>query len=479
MKKGSPVRLSILSIAVFLFPGLAHAHTAERGFILLLPTEYYLTGGTAAVAATFLVMALISPARLSAWFGKRISLPVPETPRLDEALGALGFASFLFLIYCGVEGARDPLTNPLPLAVWTLGWVGLTLLHTLIGDLWAVLNPWRFPVRMIRRAAGLTAVGDGPFMLPNWLKVWPAILLFLEIAWFELVDIAPADPDRLAIALSIFWLIGLLGCLLFGEDIWRRSGEPLSILFRYLALLAPITITRTEAGTRALILTWPGGRVLDAAAPSARVALFLLLTLATVSFDGLKMTFWYLGLIGVNPLEFPGRSAVTDVNSMGLVGAWIALAALYFGCVALGERLAGRSGGLSVAGMLVLSILPISLAYHFSHYLTVLLVNGQWAVVAFNDPLATGANLLGAADFRVTTSFLNVSSDVETIWDAQVATIVLGHVLAVLLAHALIARRDDNSSSLSKALPAQAPLGALMIGYTLFGLWLLASPTGG
>lgn len=472
------MRFSILAVAILLCPGIAHAHTAERGFILLLPTEYYLTGGTAAVAATFLVMAMVSPARLAAWFGKRVSLAVPDTPILDNVLGALGFAVFLFLIYCGVEGARDPLTNPLPLAVWTLGWVGLTLLHTLIGDLWAVLNPWRFPVRVIRRAAGLPAIGDGPVRLPNWLTMWPAILLFLGIAWFELVDIAPADPDRLAIALSIYWVVGLIGCLLFGEDVWRRSGEPLSILFRYLALLAPIAITRTETGGRALILTWPGGRVLDAAAPSARVALFLLLTLATVSFDGLKMTFWYLGLIGVNPLEFPGRSAVTEVNSMGLVAAWIALATLYFGCVALGERLAGRAGGLAAAGMLILSILPISLAYHFSHYLTVLLVNGQWAVVAFNDPLATGANLLGAADFRVTTSFLNVQADVETIWEAQVAAIVLGHVLAVLLAHALVARREDETPIRSPIL-SQAPLGTLMIGYTLFGLWLLASPTGG
>jgi hypothetical protein len=463
----------VLLVGLFA-PIAALAHVAERGFILLLPTEYYLIGGTAAVAATFAVMALVRPARLAGWFGARLSIPVPETPRLDGALGALGFAAFLFLIYCGVEGARDPLTNPLPLTVWTLGWVGLTLVIALVGDLWAVLNPWRFPVRLIRRAAGVDPLGPGPVTLPEGAKVWPAIVLFLGIAWFELVDIAPADPDRLAIAVSVYWLIGLIGCLVFGEEAWRRSGEPLSILFRYLALLAPITVTKQDAGPRALILTWPGGRVLDAAAPSARIALFLLLTLATVSFDGLKLTFWYLDLIGVNPLEFPGRSAVADVNSFGLVGAWIALASLYFACVILGERLAGRRGGWGAAGLLVLSILPISLAYHFSHYLTVLLVNGQWAVVAFNDPLVTGADLLGAADFRVTTSFLNVREDVETIWDAQVAAIVYGHVLAVLLAHALMARREDRTPILS-----QFPLGALMIGYTLFGLWLLASPTGG
>ena len=47
------------------------------------------------------------------------------------------------------------------------------------------------------------------------------------------------------------------------------------------------------------------------------------------------------------------------------------------------------------------SIVPIALAYHFSHYLTALLVNGQYALVALSDPFALGWNLFGTAHMPV------------------------------------------------------------------------------
>ena len=46
-----------------------------------------------------------------------------------------------------------PLENPLPLTVWTLWWGGLTALQALIGNIWAVLNPWIAPARLLRMAA--------------------------------------------------------------------------------------------------------------------------------------------------------------------------------------------------------------------------------------------------------------------------------------------------------------------------------------
>lgn len=54
---------------------------------------------------------------------------------------------------------------------------------------------------------------------------------------------------------------------------------------------------------------------------------------------------------------------------------------------------------------------------------------------------------------------------------AAVAATVL--LLAVLLAHglAVLLLRDRR-----RALQSQVPLAAFMIAYTLFGLWLLASP---
>ena len=56
-----------VSIAVNLVAGVvvgpALAHTTERAFVLVLPTELYLTGGTLAVALSFVVLTCTSTMR--------------------------------------------------------------------------------------------------------------------------------------------------------------------------------------------------------------------------------------------------------------------------------------------------------------------------------------------------------------------------------------------------------------------------------
>ena len=54
--------------------------------------------------------------------------------------------------------------------------------------------------------------------------------------------------------------------------------------------------------------------------------------------------------------------------------------------------------------------------------------------------------------------------------------IIAGHVLAVLVAHGLAWRLHRTASG---AALSQLPLTALMVGYTVFGLWLLSTPTAG
>jgi hypothetical protein len=56
------------------------------------------------------------------------------------------------------------------------------------------------------------------------------------------------------------------------------------------------------------------------------------------------------------------------------------------------------------------------------------------------------------------------------VWWIQVLLIVWGHVTAVFAAHRLALRRG----SPHRALVTQAPLVALMVGYTVAGLWVLA-----
>ena len=198
----------------------------------------------------------------------------------------------------------------------------------------------------------------------------------------------------------------------------------------------------------------------------------MVVALATVSFDGLSRTFWWLDLVGENPLEHPGRTALVGRNTLGLVGAATALLAAYAVTAAAGARWSGSSVAAALRRFVV-SIVPIAFGYHFAHYLPSFLVDAQYALKALSDPLDLGWNLLGTRDLHVTASFLTHHASVELIWYAQTAAIVAAHVAAVVVLHALAGEPREGRMA---AIRGELPLTALMIGYTLFGLWLLSTP---
>jgi len=454
-----------------LTPTSALAHASDRGYVLLLPTGYYLVGGALAVAASFIVLMFASRQALEHLAASRFRIgSVPEALRLPASL--ISFLVFATLVSAGFLGSRDPLSNPLPLVVWTLVWVGLTLLQGLFGNLWAWINPWYGPWRMAMALLG-RAVGDPPLRMPAWASLWPALALLIAFAWFELIYPAPDDPWRLAWAVGGYWLFSFAMMLLFGYEQWSRRGEFLSVFFGMIARFGIVARSRDDR----VALCLPGAKLADTPVLPLGGTLFLLFALASVSFDGLSKTFFYFSLDGMNPLEPPGRTALIGFNTAGLLAAGALLAGAFFICVLCGEKLAGGGQGLLVAaGTYVWSIVPIALAYHFSHYLTALLVNGQYALVALSDPFSLGWNLFGTSDMPVMAGIAVGSDAAWVVWNAQAAAIVGGHVLAVLAAHLLAFRLHATARAASAS---QLPLTFLMIAYTVFGLWLLSTPTAG
>ncbi len=461
----------------------AHAHASESIFVLTLPTDLYIAGGTMVVAVSFLLVALVPAARARAL--DRLGRPIGSLPRwLGTAVSLASFALLVALVLAGLLGPQDPLANPLPLAIWTLWWVGLTLAHALLGDLWSALNPWRGLYQLLTWVPGLGAwIARPPLRYPAAMSYAPAIVLFIVFAWFELIFTVPQAPEILAKAVTLYFVLNLIGILLFGMTDWLRYGEAFSVFFRVVSWLSPLN-GRPEGsgperggGRREIFLALPGAGLLQVRPlPMSGVA-FIILALSAVSFDGLSKTFWWLELIGVNPLLFPGRSAVALANSLGLLALYAALLGAFCGTIWLGHVMAGRTTCLADSlGATVLSIVPIALGYHFAHYLTAFMVGAQYAAITFNDPLGRGWDLFGLAGRQVTTSFLYDFESVRLIWHGQVAAIVTAHVVAVATAHLLAVRRTGQHKT---AIISQIPVTVLMVGYTMFGLWLLSSPTAG
>lgn len=455
------VRNIVLSVKIaLLLPGRAAAHASDQAFVLLLPTNVYSAAGVAAVALTVLALFLVPAQAMRGLFQPaRLSLPPMQGLRTTTSLVAL--AALLFLITIGLNGPRDPLSNLMTLSFWTIWWVGLVILAGFAGDLWHWLNPWTGLWRVIGQ-------GSPVWRLPERLGAWPAAILLAAFYAFLLADIAPDDPARLATLAGSYWVITLAGLVLFGKA-WLARVEFVSILFSLLGALSAFRLSRPGG------IGMPGWRLLETK-PEAGIAVFALVLLAGGSFDGINETFWWLSQIDINPLAFPGRSAVVEPTLIGLTLAIIALIGAFAATIWLGMALAQAPARFGEAFcLLALSLLPIAFGYHIAHYLTVVLVGGQYTIAALTDPWSSGADYLGITPYYVTTGFFNHLDSVRLIWLTQAGAVVFGHVWAVLLAHRMALDLFDEPR---RAVVATLPLSIFMIAYTFLGLWLLAAPRG-
>ncbi|MDT8857587.1 hypothetical protein RNZ50_21595 [Paracoccaceae bacterium Fryx2] len=443
-----------LAAALLLLPGAAFACALPPSVVMTLPTGFYMTGAALTVALTAALGALshrlpVMQPRLL--LDRRVWLPVNLT-------SYAAFLCFFGLVLVGHLGSRDPMHNLMTLVIWTVVWVALPLGSMLFGNLWRAVNPWTAPVRLVRAllgrrgGVGLARLGHGP-----------AVAGLLAFAWFLIVSLSPDDPLVLAQVALAYWLGIFVLAVLEGED-WLEQGEFLTVYMGFIARIAPLWLEIDGRRAR-LYAGWPGTQVLAMPPLTPSAVAFVMLALAALTFDGLRETFWWLGLVGENPLEFSGRSAVMGVNTAGLLAAWALTAAAILGALRLG-RLAGAA---LPTGPVSLSFLAIAAGYHGAHYLVTLLTSGQYTLAALNDPLFRGDAWLGLAPFYVSFGFLSNARMMTLVWNLQFAAILGAHVLAVLLALRLGGR--------VRAV-AHLPMTALMIGYTVLGLWLLSSPLG-
>jgi hypothetical protein len=457
-------------------PGAAVAHGFGQRYELPLPLSLYLFGAAAAVALSFMMFALFlrrphapRPRRemglLATTVGRVISHPA-----LVCALKAAVLALFIVTVLAGLFGNQNPYRNIAPTLVWIVWWVGLAYVAAFVGDVWALINPWRSLYDgadwLYRRIAPTGALSLGLLYPPSW-GAWPACLLLLAFAWIELVYPNAAVPAQIACLAVGYSILTWAGMIAFGRDAWLQHGEIFSLVFGTFGHLAP-----TEARGRKLLLRPYGRGLLEAEPVSTSMMAFVLLLLATVLYDGLIGTGEWEMLEGAlaAPLAGLGEHATIAIRSVGLIAIWLLFLGAYAGVSAAMSALAGgEPGALHIARSFALTVIPIAIGYHVAHYLVFLLVQGQYIVPLMSDPFGYGWNLLGTAGYRVDIGIV----DARFAWYAAVAAIVVGHVTAVYLAHV---KAIGIFGAPAVALRTQVPLTALMVVYTFIGLSITAEP---
>ncbi|MEM6467116.1 MAG: hypothetical protein AAF679_11520, partial [Pseudomonadota bacterium] len=274
------VRAGLIAILLLMTgTGVALSHAAEQGFVLLLPTDIYISAGVASVVLTIVLIAVLPAGTAEVIFA---SLPVlPRFPRLlRHAISLLATLAVAFAVWRGFTGPRDPLNNPLPLVVWTFFWIGLVSLQGLIGNHWRYTNPWTGVAALLTKLTGSRA----PFRYPRGLGHWPAVVIFIAFAAFLLADPAPSDPSRLAAFAGLYWYAALLGLVLFGPA-WMVRAEAFTVMMRAYGRMGLFG----SRGRRVGVGLW-GWQVLRGTGPPMALAVFILVLLGTGSFDGLNET---------------------------------------------------------------------------------------------------------------------------------------------------------------------------------------------
>jgi hypothetical protein len=454
----------------------AGAHGFGQRYDLPLPLSLYLTGTAAAVVVSFLIVGLFvreaPPARarpradlrataLGRWIGR---------PGLAAALKLAAFILFAVTVLAGVIGNPDPYRNIAPTMVWIIFWVGFAYVSAFVGNLWPLINPWRTLFQAAewpsRRILGRGLALDLPF--PESLGVWPAFVLLLGFSWLELVYPAPAVPANIAAFALGYSILTFAGMIAFGEA-WLRHGEVFTLVFGILARFAPLQPTEQNARWT---LRAPGAGLIDAAGASTSMMALVLLILSSVLYDGALGTPEWSTVENALATHLPGwgDAAFLLIRTIGLAAFWLVFFGAYL-AVSFAMRVAvnGQLQGAEIARAFALTLVPIAIGYHLAHYLTYLLVQGQYIIPLASDPFGYGWNLFGTAGYRVDIGMIGA----RFAWYAAVAAILLGHIAAVYLAHV---KALQLLPSRRAALRSQVPLTALMVVYTFVSLSILAEP---
>jgi hypothetical protein len=471
-------------LAALAWPAPASAHGVLSGDDPPLPFWLLGVGSALVLAVSFAVLARgwrrprweddrwrPLPARVSGLLVNRVT---------DVLASAIGVLLLAVTVWSGFEGTDQVGFNFSVTFVFVTVWLGAAALSVVLGDVFRAFNPWRALARgggwALYRITGRTIAEPVPY--PERLGRWPAVLALVAFVWLELsygvrglpdegIELPGVAPETVALATVFYSLYTFVGMAVFGVDTWLRRGEALSVYFGMFAGLAPLEVRDGTLGRRRWLsgaARWSGG----VPGSAALVLTAIGLTIFDDARDALLNRYWidlwtWLTDAGVDPLV--GRR-LTSTILMAVVLAVVA-AAFRLGLAGM-RRLAPGPSTATLAHAFAHCFIPIAFAFLVAHYFSFFVQQIQAQVTYLaSDPLGRGWDLFGAAAYRIDFAVLGE----KTIWFVQVAALVLGHALALVLAHD---RALTVYASARDAVRSQYAMLALMVGFTLLALTLIS-----
>jgi len=435
--------------------GVLPAHGIGGREDLPLPLGLTVVGAAVAVVVSFVALGLLWREPRLDGAGRGRPLPpglarVIDAPWTRRALGLLGLVAFgwtLLALVFGMDDAR----NPVPWVVFVLLWVGLVPVSVLLGPVWRRLDPLRTLHAGLNRAARLDPA-EGVRPLPPRLGLWPAAAGLLAFTWLELVDPDNATQGTLRWAVGLYCGVQLVAALAYGSR-WFDQAEAFETWSRLFSLVGPVG--RRADGVLVVRAPLAG---LDALPATPGLVATTCVMLGSTAYDGLSGSTAWVGFV-----QEHGYPRLV-IGTLGLLATVGAVGLLFVACTRAAGAIAGR-GGRDLPGAFAPSLVPVALGYVVAHYYSLLVLEGQRALVRLSDPLGIGADWLGTA--HLTPSYGLITP--ALVANLQVGAIVLGHIGGVVVAHDRAVRLFPPR----RAVLGQLPLLALMVALTCLGLLLL------
>ena len=430
------------------------AHGVGTRADLPIPVNLAIIGGGAAVLVSFVALGALWPdSRLRGNAAGR-ALParvqaVADSRVTRAVIRGFGCLAAGVVLLAALIGSNDPPSNVAPWAFFIQFWVGLVPASLLLGPVWRLLNP----LRAIHAAlARFTGDAPGADRLPE-LGYWPGAVALVSFAWFELAFPDRSVPRNVAGYVIVYSVVQLLAAMWFGAG-WFARGDGFEVYSTLLARLAPFG--RRDDGRLVVRNPLDGA---DGVRPERGLAAVVVVLVGSTAFDGVTRTLWWQNGPGIN------GDAASLPQLVGLTLMIALVAVLYVGATTVAARVSGIDDG---PAQYAHSVIPIAAGYAIAHYFSLLVIDGQLTWILASDPFGRGWDLFGTLGNAV--DYTAVSP--RTISIVQVAAIVGGHVLGVVLAHDRAVRLAGQGHG-ATARVSQYPLLAVMVTFTLGGLFLL------
>jgi hypothetical protein len=477
----------LVSLLPLLLPASSWGCAFVPQYRLPVPFEMYAWASSVAVALSFVIAIFFARA---ASLQPVLSAAYPAAPptsvapvRSEWTAGQVVAVALLLLsILTGLFGTQNPFVNFNTTMFWIIFVLAVPYVTLLSSNFYESINPWAALVRWCQhRGLGSFA---GFVRYPQGLGYYPALTLYAIFIWLELFG--QLTPGGLSFALLDYSLLNIAGAWVFGYRAWFRYGELFSVFLRLIGYAAPLKIVYDAASPLPVARRWriPFSGLLEEETESWSLLVFILFMLSSTAYDGLHQTRPFVSLFwqDIYPHVSPLLSSVPRVGyeqaltvytlwqSACLIASPFVYLAVFLSFVAAAKILAKSQHTVMYLSLrFALSLIPIAIVYHITHYYATLLEVGPQIVRLISDPFGLGWNLFGTANLRIPAVMLSAG----VIWMSQVVLIVAGHVVSVLLAHIEALRIFPNTRS---ATASQLPLLLLMILFTVFGLKILSLP---